>query len=59
MKYKVTAIYVFEVEADEPEWAQELIEVNCLSVHVHNLDGKEVYPNYKVEEKVKEVTDGD
>jgi len=50
MKYKVTATYVFEVEADEPEWAQELVDVNCLNIHIHNLEGKEIYPLYEVEE---------
>jgi len=49
MKYKVTATLVFEVEADEPEWAQELVDVNCLSMHIHNLEGKEIYPLYEVE----------
>jgi len=53
MKYKVTATYVFEVEADEPEWAQELVDVNCLSMHVHNLEGKEIRPSYHVETKSK------
>ena len=49
MKYKVIATYEFEVDADDPEWAQELVDVNCLNMHIHNLDGKEIYPSYEVE----------
>ena len=49
MKYKVIAVYEFEVEADEPEWAQELVDVNCTSASVHNLEGKQIYPSYQVE----------
>jgi len=49
MKYKVSATYVFEVDAGDPEWAQDLVDVICLSVHIHNLEGKEIYPSYEVE----------
>lgn len=52
MKYKVIATYVFEVEADSPEWAQELIDVNCIG-NVYNIHGKAIYPDYEVE-KVSE-----
>jgi len=50
MKYKVIATYIFEVESDDPEWAQELVDVNCLTNYVYNLDGKAIYPEYEVQE---------
>lgn len=49
MKYKVIATYTFEVDADDPEWAQELVDVNCLRNYVYNLEGKAIYPDYEVE----------
>lgn len=54
MRYKVTATYVFEVEADDPDWAQELVDVNCLNMRVFDLEdeNKEIRPSYEVEEKV-------
>jgi len=49
MKYKVSATYVFEVEADEPEWAQEEIDIKCLRMHVYNLNGTPIFPSWDVE----------
>lgn len=51
MKYKVTATYTFIVEADEPEWAQELVDVNSLHYIIMDIEGTQrVEPVYEVEE---------